>query len=308
MAGLDRDGIPTPTRHAELKNAIATWGHNTVGSLLSDDTYMGRAVVLETRMVCENGKDGAMRPRARPRAEDQQVVPSEGTVPALVDAETFAKAQVRLATNRQLSVRMNPHPELTLLRAGLAFCGYCKNTLITENRKDGMGRRYVCSPKSRHRHGCPNFSISDPVLDGFVWGKVARALRDPETVVANLRRQRDAAQDDGASFDLAAIDRELKEIDHKLAGLARDVWEAGGVRVRDRCPRRADADPEWLPGPADREPRFDPRPVGAAPGPVEVAGAVRSDGAVEANRHRPSRPRPEAGRHDPVRRPSVGAA
>lgn len=226
--GLNRDRIPTPTQHAGVRNAAPMWQHNAVRSLLSDGIYTGRAVTLQTRIVREKGPDGNTRKRARPVPTAEQVVLPEGTVPALIDADAHETARVRLATNRLASVRATPDPESTLLRAGFAFCGYCRNTLITENRKDGPGRRYVCSPKNSRRHGCPGYSVNAGVLDGFVWGKVSRALKDPETMVADLRRRRDTEPEDGAVFDLAVIDRELKDVDHNLAGLARDVGKLAG--------------------------------------------------------------------------------
>lgn len=226
--GLTAEGIPTPTRHAGTKNPTQRWSHNTVRGILADETYTGRAVALKYRNVREKGMDGTTKRRSRPRAEDERLVLPEGTIPPLVDAETFGQAQLRLATNRQMAVRANPDPEATLLRAGFAFCGYCRNTLCSERVPNGSGRMYVCSSKNRHRHGCPYFTISAAVLDGFVWGKVSRALKDPETTVADLRRRRDTEPEDGAAFDLAAIDREVKEIDHKLSGLARDVGKLAG--------------------------------------------------------------------------------
>lgn len=226
--GLNWDAVPTPTQHAGLRNPARSWEHNTVRNLVSDPLFAGEAVTLRTETRREPNKDNELRRRARPRPEGERVTLPEGTVPALIDAATFAVARDRLATNRAASVRANPNPEATLLRAGFAFCGYCRNTLITENRKDGPGRRYVCSPKNARRHGCPGFSVNAGVLDGFVWGKVARALKDPETVVAELRRRRDAEPEDDAAFDLASIDRELKDTDHKLAGLARDIGKLAG--------------------------------------------------------------------------------
>jgi site-specific DNA recombinase len=225
--GLQADGIPTPTLYANRKNPSLMWSFGTIQNIVRDPIYRGEAVALKHRN--EHGKtDGKNWTRPKLRPEHERVTLPVGTVPALVEDDVFAIAQERLAVNRALSVRNNPDPDATILRSGLALCDYCGHPLVTRNAPRNSCRVYECSSNTRRRYGCPHFTISAHILDDFVWSKLSAALRDTETIRDELDRQMDADFDIAGKDDLAAIDRELGEIDRRLNGLARDVAKLAG--------------------------------------------------------------------------------
>lgn len=228
--GLDADGIPTPTQHAGRAKASTRWPWGSVQNILRDEMYTGRAVALRHHNEWIRNDEG--RKRSVPKLNDASatVALPEGTVPALIDEETFAVAQERLATNRQMSVRNNPNPEATLLRGGFAVCGYCGHPLVTSNTSDGKARQYSCSSNTRRRHGCPQFAIRSSEIDSFVWGKVADVLRAPGTIIGELHRQMEADADP-SDHDLATLDREIEHCDRQLGNLAAAMAKLDGAEA-----------------------------------------------------------------------------
>ncbi len=144
-----------------------------------------------------------------------------GTVPPLVDRQTFAAIQERLRRNKETATRNNSDPEGSLLRGGFVKCGVCGHTLRVSNRAfdPTLPPMYICEP-SRGRESCGKTRITIKTLDASVWGRVEAVLLHPEIV----RRQLDRLQgDDGLGDDLDTIDRAIAEADRKRANLIRSL-------------------------------------------------------------------------------------
>ena len=195
--GLTRDGIPTPT-------GAPLWTAASLHYLIRQDAYIGNARAFRTKQ--ERGHDGKYRNPAA--SATHQVALPAGTVPALVDAETFTAVQARLARNKAAAVRTKPASEDALLRSGFAVCGYCGNNLAALKHSSGK-RNYVCTSTVRARHGHRDFGMLAPKLDGLIWDWVKTRLSDPTTIHIGLESWR---RENPHETALVAVDRRLSEI------------------------------------------------------------------------------------------------
>ncbi len=204
--GLTADGIPTPTGKPQ-------WGATTVHLILSTPEYAGDARAFRHKI--EPLKHGDHRTK-RTRRDANETVALPGTVPPLVDSETFAAVQERLDRNRAESPRRNANPEAALLRSGYAKCGYCWHNLMVYKTKTGYA--YRCNGAGRGR-GCPYFSIGADVLDGFVWAQVGRVLNDPGQLAREIVRSWEADNPD--ADDLESVERRLRKVETDVERLRR---------------------------------------------------------------------------------------
>jgi hypothetical protein len=138
----------------------------------------------------------------------------------LIDAATFAAVQMRLARNRAEAVRNNPTPEDALLRSGYAICGYCGNNLTALRHTTSGKRNYVCTSTVRERHGHRDFGMLATKLDPLVWDWVKSRVGNPDTIRAELERQR---HENPHGNKLASVDRRVSGISAQQARLTRSV-------------------------------------------------------------------------------------
>ena len=205
-AGLTADGIPSPTGRPR-------WGATTVHHILSTPLYAGEAFAFRNRV--EKIPGGGYRRALRPECE--QVGVPAGTVPALVDVIAFASVHARLARNKVESPRRNGTPEATLLRSGIAKCGYCNCNHMVYRTKTGPA--YRCNGAGRGR-GCPYHSIKADALDSAVWARVVAVHVHPDIVARELERLR---QGGPAVPDLLTLDRRHAGIERQRQRVARAV-------------------------------------------------------------------------------------
>ena len=113
-----------------------TWGRDTIRAMLENQHYIGKIVFNEKRTtwVLENGH----RVKKRIRQPEDLII-SEGKHPAIIDAETFAAAQAKIAANPHLK---NDH-ELRNVFAGILRCKKCGYAMIY-NHKKGTQARLTC--------------------------------------------------------------------------------------------------------------------------------------------------------------------
>jgi site-specific DNA recombinase len=207
--GLTQDGIPSPT-------GAPMWTASSLTYLIRQETYTGIARAFRTKQ--QRGTDGKYRQPAA--SEDHQIALPVGTVPALIDAATFAAIQARLARNKAEATRNNPTPEDALLRSGYAICGYCGNNLAALRHTRSGKRNYICTSTVRERHGHRDFGMLATKLDPLIWDWVKERVSDPGIIRAELERQR---QENPHGAELAAVNRRISGITVQQARLTRSV-------------------------------------------------------------------------------------
>jgi len=203
-ADLTRDGIATPTGRG------ARWQPSTIAQLLHKPAYIGKAFGWGWR------KAGVTPQRFDPT---KAIVLPDGTIPALVDVETWQAVQGILTRNKARAIRSAKNPESALLRGGYVRCGYCGH-VMRARPVSGGGAEYVCNQPSHYPGSCHRHGIRASILDAAVWTRAMAILTEPETVGREIERLR---TEDPTENDLATIDRAISGIERQRSNLARAV-------------------------------------------------------------------------------------
>jgi site-specific DNA recombinase len=170
-----RDGR-TALRGKRAEHTQGIWRASRVRNMIVSSTYMG---------VHRYGK--------RSPDEEREVI--ERAVPAIVDVETWGRAQKALRAHLVFSPRNAKHKYL--LR-GLVKCGLCGLTYCGTIWHAGGGERiyYRCNGASQARglygstsRKCPSKAVDGRWLEAQVWADVEAFLRDPGDVLAQLAEQ-----------------------------------------------------------------------------------------------------------------------
>jgi hypothetical protein len=138
-------------------------------------------------------------------------------MPPLVSPALAAQVQAQLRMNQQLAARNNHHPEATLLRGGIARCGYCGYTLYPnahKGRNGGSRFTYQCTHRHRTHADCSAHSIEAHLLDTAVWAKISDVLRDRTVIEQEVARMQEE-ETPGADV-LAAIDARLDDLSAQI--------------------------------------------------------------------------------------------
>jgi site-specific DNA recombinase len=205
---LSAGAVPTPTGRSKR------WEVSSIHSILKNPVYTGRVVAYRTRHERRDGKN-----RVLILPESEWITLPDGIAPAIITISEFGAIQARLEHNKATAPRNNADPEATLLRCGIARCGYCGYPLSITKRSNRK-HMYRCHPVGRERHGCPSFGIMAPILDTAVWQCVEAVLTRPEIISAEVTRR---AKADPYETDLAALDRRLATVAAQRSRLARAV-------------------------------------------------------------------------------------
>jgi site-specific DNA recombinase len=230
---LEARGIPTRT-------GKPTWDRATLRDMLRNAAYKGTAEYGKTRRV-------ERRPRLRPRRGQPEFPrrnncsrdtrPEERTpipVPALVDEETFAAVQERLARNREHHGR--PAVPGRYLLQGLLVCSRCGRAYygkgVGGGAGPGRGRRYGyyrCTGTDTNRFGgqrmCNNGMVRVDRLDAAVWEDVRGLLSEPGRIEAEYRRRLSRPGGAGAE-DRQAIGKQIAGVKRRIARLT-EMYEEG---------------------------------------------------------------------------------
>jgi len=197
----------------------AHWNRSTIGRLLNNPAYCGRAAFGKRRCTDERarltrsarlpGRRCGRATRCRPRTEWLEI-----RVPAIVSEECFAQAQRQLEDNRRFAARRTKMPSLL---QGLAICDQCGYSFARASAKTtrGMLYYYRClgSDADRFVHGrvCQNRPVRQDYLDELVWQHVVTLVADPTLIQAELARRLDAANaSDPATAQRARVEWELQ--------------------------------------------------------------------------------------------------
>ncbi|MGI4800542.1 MAG: recombinase family protein, partial [Janthinobacterium lividum] len=225
------------------------WSPSVVHHILADPIYAGTAYANRYRFVPPKKPRRVRGPRTH-EASCRQLKPREQwvaiPVPALVDQDTWDRAQAQLARNAALSFRNNTKHSyllrclLTCAGCGLAMAGRCYGPTASQ-----PGRRYYrCAGKdciqTARPTACPNRSVKAEEIEDAVWSHVASLLADPDRLAAQFDHLA-ATAEAGSSRERAAD----QQIQARLDRLARadkrllDAYEAGAISLAELADRRS---------------------------------------------------------------------
>lgn len=209
---LNDMGIPPPQG---AKKLAPRWTAATIGSILSNPVYMGKAYGNKWKSV---GNKLVARPR------EEWVLLPDGTAPAIVSEEVWEAVQIRLRINKEESLRNNKHPQdLGILRCGHCHCGICGRTMNVKHHNptptnDRRKPEYFCQTKTggkglAHYH---NTVITVPVLDRMAWAKAVEVVLNPEMVRARVEQLR---AENLPKRDTADIEQTIESIRRQMNNL-----------------------------------------------------------------------------------------
>jgi hypothetical protein len=95
----------------------------------------------------------------------------DGTYPAILSDEVYAKILERASLNATLASRNSKYPEEFLLRAGFARCAYCKQTMMAK-RIPGRGGDWFAYECPNRFGKCTRFAVPAAKLDAAVWSVI----------------------------------------------------------------------------------------------------------------------------------------
>lgn len=173
------------------------WSPSVVHHILADPIYSGTAYANRYRYVPPKKPHSPRSPHTAD-ASCRQLKPQEEwipiPVPALIDSETFERAQVQLARNSRLSFRHNTKYSyllrclLTCQTCGLAMFGRTEQA----RRQRAERRIYTCHGKDRilsaREQICPQRPVKADELEAAIWDHVVALLADPTQLLAQFHQ------------------------------------------------------------------------------------------------------------------------
>ncbi len=190
------------TRGVSTPRGAGGWRSNVLISILRNPVYCGRGRTKRFQSAMQREQDDDTgevhdhrkvtdRLRRTPDTYLDDTYPlAAGAVPLLIEPELWDRAQQALHSNKhyygKLGRAASPHFENdTMLHGGLAVCARCGGGMARRWRtKSGTPEDRCCKRTTQPTHACPVHNIPAKIVDAITLRTVARALTDPEELVA----------------------------------------------------------------------------------------------------------------------------
>ena len=172
------------------------WRDTTIRQLVSNHHYDGKVIYgkRKTKTVIEDGKQVRKRKRL---VDDDQFTIVEGQHPALIDHETFVKANEKRVNNPRIIKDL----KLSNPLAGVLFCAKCGHAL-KKTPHTHADHRYACT------YNVPQCMKSIKVKE--VLEAVIVALEEAE--LPNLKAKMDSGQGNSAAIQQKILDGLMKQM------------------------------------------------------------------------------------------------
>lgn len=201
-----------PTRMGRNK-----WWSSIIYDILQNESYTGTAYMLKTKGVEPRKHPKLKKYRQRRKSakverpkEDWIAVP----VPAIIERETWEKAQCMRKRNAKRSPRNNTK-NFYMLR-GLVICGYCGS--MAPGYVSNRHTYYSCGAKrNKNITTQPHderVAISHKKLDKKVWQGLVHLLDNPERLKEQMERRAERVENTSGTdkAEIAKVEREIKKI------------------------------------------------------------------------------------------------
>jgi site-specific DNA recombinase len=192
---LNEQGIPSKTG--------GKWHPLTIQRLVTNPAYIGITYYYQTK---------GSRKTALIAQEKNKWAVLKDVTPAIISRELFDRAQQQL--QRQKEARHSTDTRHYLLR-GFAYCGHCGSPLVGTclNRKVMYYHCRGTYPTSARKAICNAKYIQAEMLEALVWDRVKATLSNPDIVLAELKKQSEAAK---TQNNATSPDKEIKVIERQL--------------------------------------------------------------------------------------------
>ena len=225
---MDRK-VPPP------KAPVCYWDPSTVSYILKNDSYLGTWYINRYK---NEQRAGQARPRLveRPREEWIPI-----TLPCLISAEVFMRAQEMRGREGHKGPKPMKHPETHLLRR-LAVCGPCGRKMTCHYSMPGGHRYYWCRGtdphRVKHKAHCPYPTVSAPGLDDLVWSDVVSLLTDPQLILSAWREQNQiAGRQKITDEEIRKLKQQIADGNNQRTRLL-DAYEESAIELREFVVRR----------------------------------------------------------------------
>jgi len=224
-------GQGAPTRTGKHR-----WDRSVVWGMLRNPAYAGTAVFGKTMAVHEPAGlnrvarlQGRSTPRAiktvdRPREEWTQIA-----VPAIVDQDTFARVQQRLADNKRYAARNTKVPSLLQGLAACTACGYGYYRTSTRTTSKKIYYYRCVGPDNYRFEGgrvCHNQPVRADYLDQVVWDHITGLLADPALIRAEIdKRLEQARTSDPATSQRSRLETALAKATTSISAMIEALAE-----------------------------------------------------------------------------------
>ncbi|MDR2522288.1 MAG: recombinase zinc beta ribbon domain-containing protein [Synergistaceae bacterium] len=207
--------------------------------MLKNEKYIGKFIF---NRKLEKDVSGKRSPTVKP--EEEWIVVPDG-LPAIIDVETFNKAQAKMVYNKKNSGQFKTR-EVYLL-SGLVECGECGSSMYGNTRMCGRNKSnyssYRCSSRANHQ-GCVNKEVRRDYIDNYVLDELYRRLFSDMSIrklaaMLSGYNQKKSAESSG---ELTKANAELEETTRKISSIVQLVTESGISieTVKDELRRQED--------------------------------------------------------------------
>jgi len=225
MAKAIEAGAAKPKR---ISNQGPIWQPATIYQILTHPFYTGNAAMFKHRDLAR--VPGKKQPPREIRPENEWIKLPSGVVPTIIDTATWNAVQEKLEANKRNSMRNNKNPHKTLLRSGLAKCGYCGGTMGVHRQighykgRDGKPDKdcvqYACIRGKSGFGRCRAFNIVTHIVDDAAWTEALKVISNPSLVneKINTLRSNDLTQERRTRYTnkLAEIEQKQKRLRDRL--------------------------------------------------------------------------------------------
>lgn len=219
---LSEQGVPT-------RKGKSKWQRCVVRTILCNPTYKG--TFYYNRLDCKNvGYNKYLPPEKRAKRRKkpkEEWIPI--SVPAIIDEETFNKAQEKLANIRR---QWSGWSKEKYLLSGLVSCTNCGNTMHGWVKKEWGGKRvryYTCvkTHAGASNYGCkPIKRVRADIVENAVWEQVCTWLNNPDKLTAEIQ---ESTKEKNLRADLDRIEKHLADVergrDNIRSALAAGLFE-----------------------------------------------------------------------------------
>ena len=227
-------GIPTRKGGEE-------WAPATIRLILKNETYIGKAhyhrmLSIEPkkpRNPLAYRKNEKTTKKPRPRSEWIEI-----EVPAIIDEDSFRRANEQLKKNTWWSARNNTKHQY-LLRC-LVRCGECgyKMTGVLNGKYAYYRCRKGRDLVETHRETkCTSRSARQDRLDEVVWKEITGLLKNPELIIEQYRRQKDIILSGGAQKRYIKLEQQIQHYNKQIQRLI-DAYQIEVITLKDLNARK----------------------------------------------------------------------
>lgn len=219
---LEADGIPNGAGHLK-------WHESNIHQILTNEKYIGDALLQKTYTVSILDKKRAANNGEMPKYY------VEGSHEAIIDKDVFMKVKAEIARRANL----NPDGKRRVYSSkyalsGMVFCGHCGDIYrrVKWNNRGCKSTVWRCVSRVLKKDvdfDCPARTVKEEVLQGAIVTAVNDAYARKSTVIGVLRENIESTVFDDLEARIAAIDKQLAELQVQMIAVSGDEAAVGAL-------------------------------------------------------------------------------